>query len=528
MSGSSKKVDPSLTVMNKYERGDRLKVKGIKDKKLRSNMKKVEHSFHDAAYKAADSELLLQEEEGVLEAEGMERTYKFRQDQLRQEVDVATAQKSFDLKLPAFGPYAIDYTRNGRHLLIGGRKGHVASFDWREGKLHSEIQLNETVRDVKWLHNESMYAVAQKKHVFIYDRTGMELHRLKNHIEVQHMEFLPYHFLLATVGNAGWLKYQDTSTGNLVAELRTKLGQPACMTQNQQNAAIHVGHANGTVTLWAPTMSTPLVKLQTHSGPVRSMAVDRSGKYMATGGAEGRLRIWDLRMYKEVHSYYTPTPPSTINISDRGLLAVGWGPHMTVWKDALRVKQQSPYMTHLAAGEQIVDARFCPFDDVLGFGHTGGFSSIVVPGSGEPNYDAYELNPYETVDQRRETEVRMLMEKIQPSMIALDTSFIGTLDRTSAPDRRALQEEEAAAKKAEEEKWVPKPKVRGKNSAMRKFLRSKAKNVIDDRRVRVEAALVKEKQMRAERVRRDRGEVVEEKKEGPALARFAQKTSKRY
>lgn len=43
------------------------------------------------------------------------------------------------------------------------------------------------------------------------------------------MEFLPYHWLLATVGNAGYLKYQDTSTGSLVAEMPTKQGSPTSL-----------------------------------------------------------------------------------------------------------------------------------------------------------------------------------------------------------------------------------------------------------------------------------------------------------
>lgn len=58
--------------------------------------------------------------------------------------------QGFGLKLPDFGPYYIDYTRDGKYLLIGGRKGHVAAFDWREGKLMHEVHHRETVRDVKY------------------------------------------------------------------------------------------------------------------------------------------------------------------------------------------------------------------------------------------------------------------------------------------------------------------------------------------------------------------------------------------
>lgn len=108
-------------------------------------------------------------------------------------------EQHFNLTLDTFGPYTIDYTRNGRHLLLGGRKGHVATFDWRTGTLHAEIQLRETVRDVQWLHDESMFAVAQKKYVYVYDRSGMEVHCLRDHLEVNRLDFLPYHHLLVSV-----------------------------------------------------------------------------------------------------------------------------------------------------------------------------------------------------------------------------------------------------------------------------------------------------------------------------------------
>ena len=201
-------LDPEAAVIQRraveaqqvYGRGRKISTRGVKDKKLRSNLKTLENKYKDATLKAKDAEILLENESGYLEPEGeLERTYKIRQDELRQDVAVETAKKGFELKLEGLGPYKADYTRNGRGLLLAGRKGHVATMDWRGGQLGCELQLQETIRDAKWLHNNQYFAVAQKKYVYIYDHAGVELHCLKKHIEVTNMEFLPYHFLLATV-----------------------------------------------------------------------------------------------------------------------------------------------------------------------------------------------------------------------------------------------------------------------------------------------------------------------------------------
>ena len=46
------------------------------------------------------------------------------------------------------------------------------------------------------------------RHVYIYDDTGTEIHLLKHHVDPLKLDFLRYHFLLVSVGNAGFLKYQ--------------------------------------------------------------------------------------------------------------------------------------------------------------------------------------------------------------------------------------------------------------------------------------------------------------------------------
>ena len=82
---------------------------------MRSYLKATEKRFNEVAIKTAEAEkLLLPEEAGYLLAEGMEKTYKFSQKELSENVDLQTQNKMFDLRLDDFGPYSLDYTRNGR------------------------------------------------------------------------------------------------------------------------------------------------------------------------------------------------------------------------------------------------------------------------------------------------------------------------------------------------------------------------------------------------------------------------------
>ncbi|CAD6444624.1 92e2019e-334c-4bea-a26d-4412ab4d8092 [Sclerotinia trifoliorum] len=507
-----------------YGRGGKIPIHSIKDKKLRGNLKKLEARNKTAILRAKDAEILLENEDGFLEPENdLERTYKVRQDEIKQSVPLETAKKGFELKLDQLGPYVCDYTRNGKDLLLAGRKGHVATMDWREGKLGCELQLGETIRDAKWLHNNQLFAVAQKQYVYIYDGAGVELHCLKKHIEVTNMEFLPYHYLLATVGNAGHLKYQDVSTGQMVMEMPTKLGSPTSLTQNPRNAILHMGHQNGTVTLWSPNSTTPLVKLLAHRGPVRSLAVDREGRYMVSTGQDMKMSVWDIRMFKEVNSYFTRQPASSVAISDRGLTAVGWGTQVSIWRGLFskssleQEKIQSPYMAWGGEGKRIERVRWCPFEDVLGSSHDSGFSSILVPGAGEANFDALEVNPFETTKQRQEAEVKSLLNKLQPEMISLDPNYIGNLDLRSDEQRKA---EKDLDKKPEDPMAKIKNRGRGKNSSLRKYLRKKSsRGIIDEQRDRIE-------ELRKSQMQREKNRLKTTEEElGPALSRFAKKSA---
>jgi U3 small nucleolar RNA-associated protein 7 len=307
----------------------------------------------------------------------------------------------------------------------------------------------------------------------------------------------------------------------MVIEMPTRQGSPTALAQNPSNAILHVGHQNGTVTLWSPNLTTPLVKILAHRGPVRAMAIDREGRYMVSAGQDMKMGVWDVRMYREVNNYFLRQPGSSLSISDRGLVGVGWGTQTSVWRglfDKSREDQekiQSPYMAWGGEGKRIERVRWCPFEDILGISHDQGFSSIIVPGAGEPNFDALELNPYENAKQRQEAEVKSLLNKLQPEMISLNPEFVGKLDLASAEQRK---QEADLDRKPEDPVLKLKNRGRGKNSSLRKHLRKKGqRNIIDEQRLKIEA-------LRLEQNKKARMKLAKHEEDlGPALARFARR-----
>jgi len=460
--------------------------KKFKDKKAEAQLRRHDEKRVAAAVMAAEAEILDTEVGGFIETENeMERTHKLKQTELSSHVDEQTSDQIYDLSLTSYSPYNVTYDRPGRHLLLTGRTGHVAIMDALTRTLQRELFLTDNgkelndIRSSTFLHNSSMFALAEKKHVFIYDSvTGAEVHRLGDHIDPLAIDYLPYHWLLASVGRAGFLKYTDTSTGDKVSEHRTKLGPCSVMRHNPYNAVMHLGHGNGVVTMWSPSVSQPLVKILAHRGPVVSLANDLGGNFMVTAGSDMQVKVWDVRTFKVVHSYFSRRAVCDLDISQTGVLAVGSGTDVTFWKDAIREKQKEPYMKHrvLNGGVQVKGVRFRPFEDVVGIGHSKGFSSIVVPGVGSSNYDSFENNMFADKKQRQEQEVRSLMDKLRPEMIQLNPEEIGGVERDK---KNVMMEKRELAASADQKPKKEKKKARGRNKISKKLARKHA-NIMDE------------------------------------------------
>ena len=65
-------------------------------------------------------------------------------------------------------------------------------------------------------------------------------------------------------------------------------------------------------------------------GPVRAVAADATGRHMVTAGADGQVKVWDARKFAPLHAYFSRAPAQWLDISQRGMLAVGFGRNVHV------------------------------------------------------------------------------------------------------------------------------------------------------------------------------------------------------
>lgn len=182
-----------------------------------------------------------------------------------------------------------------------------------------------------------------------------------------------------------------------------------------------------------------------HKSAIKSLAINQNGNYMITSGLDHLLNVWDLRTYKQLRSIKLKAGASSLTFSQKNYIAASLRNEVTVYNNDIvelgstnkiddeeqlveLFNDQNVYLKHRLTNVSIQNLQFCPYEDVLGIGHGNGISSILVPGSGEANFDALEANPYESKNQRRQWEVKALLEKIQPELISLDPLKLRQVD----------------------------------------------------------------------------------------------------
>lgn len=105
------------------------------------------------------------------------------------------------------------------------------------------------------------------------------------------------------------------------------------MTQNPYNALLCVGDSKGVVSMWSPNSHQPLAKMLCHKQAISACAIHPHGTYMATSCPDRSLKVWDVRQLAgPLHTTILRSPAQNLSYSQRGLLAVGMGNVVEVFR----------------------------------------------------------------------------------------------------------------------------------------------------------------------------------------------------
>jgi WD40 repeat protein len=88
----------------------------------------------------------------------------------------------------------------------------------------------------------------------------------------------------------------ETGTGHLQATLQGHAGLVYAVAVSADGGLLASGGADGMVRLWEAASGHPVVTLQAHTGVVWGVALSPDGRMLASGGDDGLLRLWDARL----------------------------------------------------------------------------------------------------------------------------------------------------------------------------------------------------------------------------------------
>lgn len=458
--------------VSKYKRFSRIKPISTKSKYLNARLENQQLKAANAVTRAAVFDSIPSQASigGIVTESIYESTLSLNQWQIVEQSSLNTNSKFFELYLPQHGPYHARFSSNGNQLLLAGQLGHVSNIQWKNKNLVSELNVAERINDCCWLTNTDMFAVAQKYYTHVYDKKGTELHCLKQLDNTLAMSYLPYHFVLAAINDRNYLSYYDISIGKHITSYRAYSNKSVAMCQNRASGIINLAHSNGVVSLWSPNNKEQLASILCHNAGLTSISVSLDGTTMLTTSVNKKASLWDLRSYKCLQKIKLEKNVETITkscFSQTDMIAFGAKSNILT----LRMKENSkyePYLKHSITGAAVNTLEFCPYEDVLGIGHSLGFNTMIVPGSCNPNFDSMEANPIQSRSRRQNQEVSRLIEKIPVELIDIDNGAIGKVNVKSLREQIIERNSVTYLKKKRVEVKKPKFKTRGKSKAAHK------------------------------------------------------------
>jgi WD40 repeat protein/serine/threonine protein kinase len=220
--------------------------------------------------------------------------------------DAQTGQEVCALHGHDAGALCVAFSPDGRHLLSGSMDRSVKLWDTRTGKdlpLPGCDRFELMVYSVAFSPDGHAFATGAHQEARLWELTGRSLlPPLQADAEfVSGVTFSPDGKYLATVGHTGVARIWDVNSGAEVCSVKGPSADAVAF--HPKGKYVTSGGSDGQVRLWDPATGQPVhYPLSEHTGPVRSVAFSRDGRYLASASST-EVIVWDANSFKQLHTF---------------------------------------------------------------------------------------------------------------------------------------------------------------------------------------------------------------------------------
>lgn len=220
--------------------------------------------------------------------------------------DVASKTVAYTLPLQKDRVTCFAFTPDGQTLAFGTEDGNIKLWSMSQKRETVAIKLFALRVDCLAVSEDcSMIAAGGTDHVvaLVDIHTRKEVRRLEGHTgSVSSVAFTPHANRVVSGSWDGTVKVWDVGTGILKDEHRFdgRVTAVSCSPQGAFLAAANrvVGELlvtpDGEIRIWDMESGKQQLTWTAHQGGVTCLAFSPSGKILATGGVDGKIRLWDI------------------------------------------------------------------------------------------------------------------------------------------------------------------------------------------------------------------------------------------
>jgi len=211
----------------------------------------------------------------------------------------------------------VDLSKDGKKMVSGGWDKTVKVWDVESGVEIRTFSHSQDVTCVRFSPDGKYVASASKDSTIVLwnIETGNKIFTKKCNGQFYAVAFNPDGKTVAGACNEKYIYIWDIASGQ--EKLKLNKGYfPFTSIEYNTSGTMLAGGSFASVTVWDPKNGTEIKTYSGHLNMIKGVVVSPDGKYLASSGSEGVLKIWEIATGKRINSFPNYSAGSSVCFSN--------------------------------------------------------------------------------------------------------------------------------------------------------------------------------------------------------------------